>query len=157
MKRGFLIQALLLIALLLVFCLGLLGRQPLAYSGAKQTSKMLQARQLALAGVEDIRVKLERDYQTRQLGQVRSVNYVEDVFNGSETIGSYHVTVNQELQDTPFELLQIECEGLLGKDRQHPESRVVISTLFDLRKENRQGPGNNPNYFRFIEWNEKMP
>jgi type II secretory pathway component PulK len=98
-KRGFLIQSLLLIALLLVFCLGLLGRQPFAYSGAKQTSKMLQARQLAVAGMEDVRVKLERDYQTRQLGEVKTVSYVEDVVSGSELVGSYHVTINQELQD----------------------------------------------------------
>lgn len=157
MRRGFLIQSLLLIALLLVFCLGLLGRQPFAYSGAKQTSKMLQARQLALAGMEDVRVKLERDYQTRQLGEVKSVSYVEDIVSGSELIGSYHVTINQELQEPPFELLQIECEGLLGKDREHPESRVVISAVFDLCEKNRQGTGNNPNFFRFIEWNERLP
>ncbi len=118
MKRGFLIQSLLLIALLLVFCLGLLGRQPFAYSGAKQTSKMLQARQLAVAGMEDVRVKLERDYQTRQLGEVKTVSYVEDVVSGSE------------------------LSRLLSRDHQSRVAGAPVRVASDrMRRSAGQGPG----------------
>ena len=158
MRRGYLIQTLMLLALLFVFCLAILGRQPYAYSTALQNSRLAQARALAMAGLEDIRVKLVKDYEWRRLGQVSAVSYVEDVLDPETNarLGSYRVTLNQEWAPLDYEILRIECEGILGNlDR--PEARLVISTMMDIRVESRTGGGDNPDFFRLIEWNERVP
>ena len=159
MKRGFLVQALLLLVLLFVLCLAILGRQTHSYSAARQSLLQAQARALAVAGVENLRVKLNKDYEWRRLGQVGAVSYVEEVRDpqGGTRVGAYRVTLNQVWSQPDFEVLKIESEGLLG-DLEKPEARLVISALMDIRPEPRSGAGSeNPDLFRFIEWNERIP
>lgn len=39
-----------------------------------------------------------------------------------------------------------------------PRARYVIETVLDILPEHRNGSGNpNPDYFEWIEWNERIP
>lgn len=61
-RRGILlITALMICIILLLIGMGMLGSQASRYEAARQTTYISQARQLALAGLEDARVKLEMD------------------------------------------------------------------------------------------------
>jgi len=61
-RRGILmITALMVAVVLLLIGMGLLGSQASRYEAALQSSRSAQARQLALAGLEDARIKLELD------------------------------------------------------------------------------------------------
>ena len=158
-RRAFLIQALLLLVILLVLCLAVLGRQPYNYSSARQTLKLAQARALAQAGMEEVRVKLNKDLSWRRLGEVGALTYLEEMRDpiSGERVGAYRVTVNQEWSQPDFEILRLESEGMVG-ELERPEARLVISSLLDLRESARDGTGDpNPDFFRWLEWNERIP
>lgn len=61
-QRGILlVTALMVCIVLLLIGMGLLGSQASRYEAARQSTYISQARQLALAGLEDARMKLEMD------------------------------------------------------------------------------------------------
>ena len=61
-KRGsVLITALLLVAVITVLALALLAKNTLQYTGAERQAASVRAYQMALAGLEDVRVKLDLD------------------------------------------------------------------------------------------------
>lgn len=98
-RRGILlVTALMVCIVLLLVGMGLLGSQASRYEAARQSTYISQARQLALAGLEDARVKLEMD-----------INFPpppgpqQDLFSYSETLvtapdpnhwGTYTVVVD---------------------------------------------------------------
>lgn len=63
-RRGFLlVTGLLVVIVMLLIGMGLVGSEASRYRAALRTSESGQARQLALAGLEDARAKLEMDCQ----------------------------------------------------------------------------------------------
>lgn len=81
-QRGILlITALMVCIVLLLIGMGLLGSQASRYEAAKQSTYISQARQLALAGLEDARVKLEMD-----LNFPPPPGPGQDLFSYSETL-----------------------------------------------------------------------
>lgn len=63
-RRGFLlILSLLLVTIILILGMGLLGSQAPKYGAAVRAADAAQARAMALAGMEDARIKLAKDVQ----------------------------------------------------------------------------------------------
>lgn len=98
-RRGFLlITSLMITVILLLLGMGLLGSQSSRYEASKQTAYSSQARQLAIAGLEDARVKLELDVNfppPAGPGQLK-FSYSEslDLPYADPVTGTYTVTID---------------------------------------------------------------
>ena len=114
-KRGFLlITSLLICIVMLLIGMGMVGGEASRYRAAMRNSESVQARQLALAGLEDARIKMELDInfppppETGPAGTSGSVysagpDDTQPLFTYSESItipgltpvtGSYMVTID---------------------------------------------------------------
>ena len=153
MRRGYVVISLLLLSLLLVICLGLLLRQPMGYAQATARQDGLQARWLAEAGVDHVRVQFMNDGVAWRNHETAPVSYLEQV----EAVGHFRVTLDRRWEGPPYSLLRIESEGMVGSPSQ-PRARYVVEAVLDLLPVQRNGSGNpNPDYFQWIEWNERLP
>jgi len=153
LKRGYLIMSLLLISLMLVICLGLLLRQPLGLAQANLIQEGLQARFLAESGQEHLRVQLMNDWTSWKNHETAPLSYLERV----PPSGHYRVTLDRRWEAPPYSLLRVESEGLLG-DPDNPRIRYLIESVIDVQPTDRGGSANpNPDFFQFIEWNERTP
>lgn len=98
-ERGSLLVAgLLLFSLLLVLGLGLMSSQTARVKAARSQTEAAQAKALAMAGWEDVRVKLGKDILFPQSAETQTYfSYSENVYD-SETppnyVGSYTVIVD---------------------------------------------------------------
>ena len=109
-KRGFLlITALLIIIILMLIGMGFLGSQAARYRAALRSAESSQARQLALAGLEDARIKMELDENFPPKGALN-----QDTFSYSEKLtitstpsvnGTYTVIINATFATDPAAVL----------------------------------------------------
>lgn len=158
-RRGYLVVSLLLLAVMLVVSLGMLLRQPLSYHRAGRRVESLQARGLAEAGLEHMRVQLMNDWRTWRQGQPEPMSFTEHVRDPvtGEVVGAYRVTLDRRWEKEIYRLLRVESEGLTGSLVQ-PRARFVIEAVLDLSETDRAGGvAQNPDYFRFIERTERVP
>lgn len=137
-KRGFvLIFSLLLLLLLALGGMILLGQRAAQYRAAALASKTAVARALAQAGLEDARVKLEKDLNFPPPGdQDQTVfTYDEPVtdFDGS-VVGFYFVTVDSRHRiptqpPAPYEpsVVTVTAMGRAGADPKEPEAVYSLS------------------------------
>lgn len=138
-----------------------MSRQPLGQAGSKQYRLGLQAQQLALTGIEEMRVRLDRDYRWRDLGDTQAVSFLEQVLDpvDSSLVGHYRIQLNQKWQEEPYQLLRLESEGMVGSaDR--PTARYVIKATLDIRPFARPGSDQsvaNPDFFQWVDWDEFVP
>lgn len=143
-RRGsILIATLLLLSLLLVAGLGLHGAQAQRYRGAAALGRQTAALALAEAGLEDARVKLEKDplFPPRGAPEQAVFRYSEDL-----GAGSYTVTVDRTFAGPPHFLLVVRAQGRAGS-RDETETRVTLVAEMDQAVEVRGGSGPNPAYF----------
>jgi hypothetical protein len=117
-KRAFLLAMVMVLSLiLLIFGMAYLGTRSRQYKSVQQASLEIQAQELARAGIEDARVKFDRDVQfppTLAIGQY-TFNYGEDVVDASNTyLGSYRVVVNMTYSRPPFSVAIITSTGFVG-------------------------------------------
>lgn len=116
-RRGFLlILALFLTILIAVISLGLFGVRRGNYAASKAAVGSAQARALAHAGIEDIRVKLAKDpfFPTGIGDEQELFSYTERINNlDGELIGSYRVTVDRSHRDS-LRVYRIESRGFQG-------------------------------------------
>lgn len=145
-RRGFLvITGLLVCIILLLMGMGLLSSQASRYSSSLRSAESSQARQLALAGLEDARIKLELDQQfppPPAPGQ--------PVFSYSEQVqipatpapvnGTYTVTIDQTYKPAPDEVLLITSIGAVGPIEQ-PIAQYRLTAELDLKEGGRPTNG----------------
>lgn len=96
-KRGSLIvAAMLLFALLLTLGLGLMSSQAARMRGARAQNQAIQARALALAGWEDVRLKLGKDVLFPMAAETQDFfSYSEDVYDSNgDYVGNYVVIID---------------------------------------------------------------
>lgn len=97
-RRGFVLLLCVLLALIiLALGMGLLAGNAAGYSGAAQARRAAQARAVAEAGLEDARLKLERDvdFPLPGSGDEKTFSYSEDFPDASGNAwGSYEVTID---------------------------------------------------------------
>ena len=167
-QRGILlITALMVATVLLLVGMGLLGSQSSRYEAARQNSYTSQARQLALAGLEDARVKLEMD-----------INFPpppgpeQTVFSYSETLdtnpasfeGSYSVLVDMTYATDAARYIVVTSVGTVGppiKPTAQYRLRAEIDNLDSTILSPRPGNGNGIVKDRFFRYthiqDEEMP
>lgn len=132
-RRAFLLVASLLITtILLIIGYGLMSTQSARYRGMARAVEAAQAFQLAQAGLEDVRFKLEadQDFPPHPATDQKVFNYAEDVFDNGQLIGSYEVSVDTFYDRPPWQLVQVTCTGTVG-----PKENPVSQRKFraDLR------------------------
>lgn len=154
-----LVVALLLTVILLLMGMGLIGKRSLEYSSIPALAARAQACALAQAGMEDARVKLEKDlffppvegfFQT-------TFTYTEEVTDPDtgDRVGSYTVSVTLDRKLEPYKIVRILSVGSAGPLVNDPAARYKIYAELDVANEDRNNPGNaNPRLFRFIHWRE---
>ncbi len=156
MKRGsILVAVLLLLSLLLVIGMALLAKEAFHFGAARRTADSEAAFELALAGLEDMRVKALKDLRfppARDEAQV-TFAYTEEVelVGGGDPVGHYQVTVDRRYEIPPYEVWRIEVVGILG-EAVNPRARRTITATFDVALD-RGGP--NPNYFQIIDFSDQ--
>ena len=159
MRRGFtLVLTLLLITLLLVLGLAFLGKRALEYGSVPKVQQQAMAQALAEAGIEDARVKLEKDpFFPPVTGYLQQVyNYSEDMLDPDDgrNVGSYTVTIDLSKREQPFRVIRLLAIGTAGP-RLNPQARYRIYAELDVAGEVRGGSGPNPQLYRFINWREQ--
>ena len=95
------VAALLLFALLLTIGLGLMSSQAARMRGARAQNEAIQARALALAGWEDVKLKLGKDVLFPLTAATQDVfSYSEDVYrsDGTTYVGNYVVIIDLRWQ-----------------------------------------------------------
>ena len=152
-RRAFLIPALLVVSVFLVLCIGLLTRQPMRNLGAVQTLYQVQARQIALAGIEQARQRLVGDIDQSVVNTTFSSSLQR--VGSTESLGGFIVTLDATWAGPPYHVLRVESEGFYG-NLVRPHSRYVLRATLDVRNE--LGPGvPNPSYLHLMRWQESVP
>lgn len=156
-RRAFLIiTVLLLLVILLVLCGAYLRSQVNYYRGARTNAWKAGARQLALSGLEDVRLKLLKDraFPPTNLSTTR-FTYVEKVFDDTGAIvGSYRVTLRSDKSQKPLYLLFVQCEGRLGPP-EAPIASHTLTALCDLSEKARDASGlDNPRFRRWVQYRD---
>lgn len=154
-RRGFLlIMALFVAVLLFIECGSMLYRRSRQYQMATDGVYGAEALSLAEAGLEDARVKLDKDadFPPQAAIDQQVFSYVERVMDldGTTLVGSYEVTIDQRQQSSPCQIIRITSVGCLG-DASAPRARRQVTVELDVARKLRSNPNtDNPNYFRFI-------
>lgn len=147
MKRAFIVPAILIVATFMVLAIGLLTRQPLRNQAAFQNHYQQQARQMALAGLEEERLRLAGDVE-HTYGNTTLSRALDDTFGNP--VGSYIVTLDASWSTSPFHVLRVESEGFFGPATR-PLARYVIRATVDIR------PAPNPDFLAVVRWQESVP
>ena len=145
-RRGFvLITALLLAVIMLVTGLGIMSAQASRYAASAVIAEGLQARNAALSGLEDVRVKLAKDVKfpprkSKKRGQTKFA-YSEDLFVDPVQPVSYSVVVDFEYEREvnvpsrfgPYRwgVYRITVSGYVGP-RSEPIAQALIYAEYDI-------------------------
>ncbi|MFA7484390.1 MAG: hypothetical protein WC314_28120 [Vulcanimicrobiota bacterium] len=148
-RGSILIVVLMLITVLLVMGMGFLASRVGEYRAARQAVLSVQAKGLAMAGMEETRVKLLKDFDFPPIAAIDQPAYqvVEPVhdLDGTTVLGFYEATVETDKIAPPYYLLTVDSVGLVGSDRTAPQARRRLRARIDLRD-----PDTNPNYFKVV-------
>ena len=161
-KRGFLlITALLVCVILLLIGMGMLGSESSRYAAMRHAATSSQARQMALAGLEDARAKLELDASFPPdpgPGQT-TFSYSERLDLDSNTSGTYSVTIDRVQAGTPAAVLVVTSVGSIGPISK-PIAQYKLRAEMDL-SQSRPAAGNGIQSNRYFRWthiqDEEMP
>lgn len=132
-----LIISLLLLLLLMLGGMVLLGQRAAQFRGAALVPKTAQARALAQAGLEDARVKLEKDLNFPPPGDQNQTIFVynEPVRDLDNVLVGYYVVTVDSRRRTPLQppnplepsLVVVTSVGRLGPDPLQPEAACALS------------------------------
>jgi hypothetical protein len=168
MKRSrgaILIFALLLSTLLLILGAGFIAQRGLEYGSVSELQDRAQARELAMAGMEDARVKLEKDPFFPPVGGFgqSTFTYSEDIMDPDDAarmIGIFTVSVDLSRKEEPYRIVRIQAIGQVVDRRapdSPPRSTYRIYAEVDVASFERGGAPNvpNPRLFQYIDWKEQ--
>lgn len=148
-RGSVLVAVLMLLSILFILGLAMLTKQMQAYRGATLMKEGAQAQAAAEAGLEDARVKWEKDYLFPPPGppEQTSFTYAEELRTaGNVLVATYEVTVDRAYAGPPTWLLRIAVTGTAGNTSKH-----LLAEL-DLAPKVRSNPAaDNPNLGRFLE------
>lgn len=134
-RRGSaLVFALLVSILLAVIGMYLIGARRGVYANARATVYSAQARGLALAGMDDMTVKLAKDpfFPTGIPDEQKVFSYTEtlrDPTNGDAVVGTYHCTVDRSRSDDA--LIFLMSVGTVGPVKA-PQARYRVAAILDM-------------------------
>jgi hypothetical protein len=149
-RRAFvLITALMVGVILLLLGMGFVGSQADRYRGVQRSAESAQARSLAVAGLEDARLKIQNDvlFPPPMAAGQTTFSYGERLDVGSPPIaGSYSVLIETAYNVDPYYVLSITSIGSLG-DPNQPTAQYRITAEMDMR------PG--PRYCHYHHWEDE--
>lgn len=150
-KRGFLLGVVLILSVVLfVMAVGYLGSLPRLYQSTFQAGYLAQARAIARAGLEDARVKLEKDPNFPPPGAEtqRVFTYIEDFtdLDGS-VLGSYEVSIDSTFRQLPYQVIQVTSRGQTGP-RTNPQAQTTLTASLNL------APLPAANLYRNLRWDD---
>lgn len=156
-RRGItLVTSLLFLSLLMVMGLAFLSKRVGQYRGALAIRSAAQARAIAMAGLEDARVKLDKDFAFPPQGSTEqlSFNYSEPMRDIAGTeVGSYTVTVDRSLSKWPYAVVRLTSIGTLGPV-DDPLARRRLYAEVDISPTRRGTTDPNENLHRFINFQD---
>lgn len=150
-RRGFaLILALLISTLLLVLGIGFMTKQSYRYRMARLSADAIAAKSLAMAGVENSRVKMQHDllYPPPDNRYHDEYSFREPVYGLDTTpqeVGYYEVTVDRRWMEPPYQIVIITSVG-------HPKdsnARYSIRAELDVNEGHAGGT-----FFQFVRLEE---
>ena len=156
-ERGsMLIISLLLSLILLLMGICFLTVKTLQYQGGALTGRFAAASALAETGMEDARIKLEKDPEFPPPGDEDQAifSYSEEFYDIDEVTraGTYTVTIDSTYKDSPYKILKITSYAIVGTIDDPLAMRRITSEL-DISPTMRDNPAvPNPNYFKYINW-----
>lgn len=142
-RRGSALVAV-LVSLTIFAILGaaLLQRQRLAYSEATHGKQGLQALALSQAGLEDARLKLEKDYRFPPPGDPSqtSFDYSETLLDwNGKVVGKYQVCIDRSHAREPHYIVRVESIGFVtSQSGENHRSGLVAE--FDVSPTRRTNP-----------------
>ncbi len=149
-QRGLaLMLVLFLTAFLLILALGLLQRRAAQYRSANSQAESLKAYELAQAGLESARVRLDKDPSFPPRGEHQQTfsctEPVYDVDNVS-VVGYYQLEIDSRWAKEPYYVLKVTSTGCFPHpDR--PEARRKLHGELDLNP-------SHASYFRWAQWTD---
>lgn len=118
-----------------------------------------------MAGMEDARVKLEKDPFFPPVGGFgqNTFTYSEDVMDpedASRMVGIFSVTVDLSRKEEPYRMVRVQSIGQVVERRAPdapPRAAYRIYAEIDVASFERGGAPNvpNPRLFQYIEWKEQ--
>ena len=159
-RRGVLLVITLLLGVIL-FIVGLafLGKRAPQYKAAEQASLSVLAHAMAEAGMEDARVKLEKDnrFPPPGVGGQLLYTYSGNIYaaDAVTVVGSYTVSIDSTYAKGPYSIRKVSSVGNSG-----PRSQIVarqrITAELDIAVQDRNTPANpNPTMFHYLNWREE--
>ena len=158
--KGFVLALVLLLSvIMLILGMAFIGSRALLYRGSSRAGELAQAKALAEAGMEDARVKLDKDPDFPPPGRDEQddFSYSEDVQDISgRTVGYYEVLINSTHRVGPYAVLRIEAIGRVGP-RDKPVAQHSIEAELDVSAQDRSDPNlPNPRHFQFQRWDSSQ-
>ena len=157
-RRGVtLILVLLVSTLLLVWGMALLSRRGLEAEGVKAQIDSRQAYEIAYAGLESVRLRLDKDPEFPPAGRAEQkvfsfVEELEDV--DGAPMGSYLVNVDSTWIDEPWYVLRVESIGTSIGGTSIGGTRRRLLAEFDMSEFIRGTTNPNPDYFERINFQD---
>lgn len=114
-RRGsILVTVLLLLSVLFVLGIGFMYKRLEQYRAAVRSAHAAQARALALAGLEQVRIRLDKDplFPLPGASDQNEFGFSEEVLDGDgEPVGSFSVVVDSRYARQPYYLLVVTSTG----------------------------------------------
>ncbi len=127
------VLTLLILGIALVAGIGLMSSQVSNYRGVNAAEESAQALALAQAGLEDARIKLEKDLDFPPPGDPAQLlfTYSEDVLIDGKRIGGYRVSIDSRLQTTDYDIIRVTSTGLVGSS-EAPRAQRTLKVDLDM-------------------------
>ena len=159
-KAFILILALFIVTFISVLALAFLGAGPMNYRTAMSVTLEQQVHWLAQSGIEDARIKLQRDpdFPPSMGDEGLYFSYSEQIsdLGGTSPIGSFEVTVDKSHAKDPYYLVILNSTGRLS--RQGQEMKSSIRAEVDISPSDRRSgheDEDNPNFYKIVNWSEE--
>jgi Tfp pilus assembly protein PilX len=152
-RSGFLlISTLLILTVLLVAGFGLLTSQEARYAAVGRSAEIAQARAMAMAGLEDCRLKIQNDASfPPEMGPGQTVfSYKESmpIPTVPPTLANYQVLVDTSHAIPPYLVLVVTSIGSLGPDNR-PTAQYSLKAEVDISEFIRGSSTPNPKYCKY--------
>ena len=152
--KAFSLPVILMLSLIMLLLgLGFLNKRARQYRGAYQTTYSVMALQLAKAGLEEARVKLEKcsTFPPQSGLDQKAFSYTEILIPDQD---SYTVTIDLALREKPFCIVRIHSVGTSGPINQ-PRARRSLKAELDFSPNLRSDSATaNPDYFQIVHFQD---
>lgn len=134
-RRGIVIVlVLMVISTLFILSAGFLSKKNSEQKAVQLARQKIQAREVALSGVETVRVKLLNDsnFPPANLNSnLDFFSYSEEILdlNGADEVGRYQVDCDRRWMSSPYSILRVTVTGQVGNDTNPVKHKLVAEFL----------------------------